>query len=113
MKVKIYFFKDAKNMPFDVQQDIIIFGQPRIEFVEKYYECVYEIDEKRKIRDIELYLKYLVQKFTFKESPLMTKEKSDYLKSIDCHSGISIGDVISIDNDFYAVEYGKCEKMKN
>lgn len=111
-KVKLYFFKDIKNMPFSVQQDIVIFGQPKVEFIEKYYICVHEIDEKRKINDIELYLRYLVQKFTFEEkNPLLSPEKTKYLESIGCHNGISIGDIILIDDTYYAVEYGKCTKI--
>lgn len=107
-KVKIYFFKDTKKIPYGDMQDIVVFGEPKKEFISKYYECVYEIDEKRRIKDMPLYLRYLVQKFTFNDSPLRTKDKSKYLKSINCHTGISVGDVISIDDDFYAVEYGKC-----
>lgn len=112
-KIKVYYFKNEKDMPFDVQQDIVVFGQPKMAFISQYYTCVYEIDEKRKIKDINTYLRYLVQKFTFKDGPLTTDEKSKWLEEIGCHSGIAMGDIIQINNDFYAVEYGKCVKIIN
>jgi hypothetical protein len=111
-KIKIYYFKDVKNMPYADMQDIVVFGQPRLNFIDKYYECVYEIDEKRKIKDTYLYLVHLVQKFTFKDSPIRTKKNVDYLHSIDCHVGIAVGDVISVDDEYFAIEYGKCVKIK-
>ena len=112
-KVKLYFFKDHKNIPCIDQQDIIVFGQPKLSFIDKYYECVYEIDEKRKILKIEDYLRYIAQKFTFKGNPLKTKEKMKFLESIKSHHDILVGDIIRIDDDYYAVEYGKCQLMKN
>jgi hypothetical protein len=112
-KVKIYFFKDHKNIPYIDQQDILVFGQPKLSFIEKYYECVYEINEKRKILNITSYLRYIAQKFTFKESPLKTEEKIKYLESIKSHDTISIGDIIQVDDNYYAISYGKCELIKD
>lgn len=110
-KVKIYYFKDMKNIPYADMQDIVVFGQPKLNFINKYYECVYTFDEKRKIKDSYLYLIHLVQKFTFKDSPIRTKKKIEYLKSIDSHICIAIGDVISIDDEYFAIEYGKLSRI--
>ena len=111
-KVEVYFFKDIPNMPFAEQQDIVIFGQPKVEFIKKHYVHVYDIDEKRKINNMPSYLRYLVQKFTFeKKNPLLKPEKVKYLESIKSHYSIAIGDIFKIDDEYYAVEYDKCTKI--
>lgn len=111
-KIKVYYFKNEKDIPFDDQQDIIIFGQPKLSFIEKYYVCVYDIEEKRKIKDVMSYLRYTAQKLTFQGGPLMTNEKKAYLESIGTHTGIAVGDIIQIADEYYAVEYDKCTKIK-
>jgi|SaaInlLV_10m_DNA_3_1039740.scaffolds.fasta_scaffold14670_2 hypothetical protein len=112
-KIKLYYFKNAKRIPYDDMHNIMVLGEPKKEYIDKYYECVYEKNEKKVVTNIDKYLMKIIQKFTFKGNPLRSGEKKDHQIKIRSHVNISVGDVIMIGDKHYAVKYEECEEIIN
>lgn len=103
--IRLYYFKDEENIPENDAQDILVFGKPKKEFMDKYYVNIhaYVTEEKFDVKEHKEYLKKIVKKFNFRDNPLNNDVDKARAKELKTHIHMSIGDIIMVDKKYYSV----------
>ena len=101
-RVKIYYYCLGQMTTKEFCR-ISLLTKVKIEDLNKYYLCLYTFETDDTINNTVEYLENLFKKFNSNENPLSNEEYQTKIKESKCHTSMSTGDVIQIDDDFYVV----------
>lgn len=104
-EVKIYYYCDINNIPDDDAQDIMIFGDVKKSFINKYYKCVHTgiINQEYNEKKPDEFLREVIKTYNFVDNPIATKPQRRILKELKTHVGMGIGDVVLVKGRWYSI----------
>lgn len=102
--IKVYYLCHSSNPPHILIVKLLINPRVTVDEIEQYFKCVYETTATISTDNIFEYLEELFTLFNSDDNPLSTTECQKFIRENKSHTSMSVGDVISIDGDYYIVD---------
>ena len=113
--VRIHYTKNNREIANDIDlvKRIMIRGNVDMQMIKIHYAVVHEFIHKLIINDMNKFLDEIFRRFNSTDNPLRDEASQARLKELDTHISMTIGSVIQIGDEYYAVAAVGFKKIIN